>query len=339
MNETMKFGAFISPPDKKDYAAGAILPQDIIDMYPERINLAGLAKRIQNQGTTAKCVCCSGKYIVNFFNLREFGKDIPVSVDFIYSNRFPGQETSSLAPWEGTIPRDIFLNMKDHGVCEDRLAPLNTDPDTFNNFIAITESMRENAKKYKLLSIARVYTVNEIKSALLNGLPVSISHPIGDNYRNHVNGYMEAMTEEYAKSHRCSNHMMTIDGYHTKDGVEYFDTVDSYGVTSGDNGTRYIPVNSYFNEAWVLVDAASPIEPTPKPNPVKYYRVQVGAYGVKNNAYKTQEKLKALGFNTYLVNVNGLWKVQCGAFGVRENAVKLANAITLKGFSTYIVNY
>lgn len=66
------------------------------------------------------------------------------------------------------------------------------------------------------------------------------------------------------------------------------------------------------------------------------YRVQVGAYRVKSNADAQLAKVKAAGFDTYMVQVNGLYKIQVGAYKVKANAEAMLKKITAKGFSAYI---
>lgn len=66
------------------------------------------------------------------------------------------------------------------------------------------------------------------------------------------------------------------------------------------------------------------------------YRVQCGAYSQRANGEAMAAKLKAAGYQTYLVKVDGLYKVQTGAFSVRANAEKLAKELQTKGFQTYI---
>lgn len=66
------------------------------------------------------------------------------------------------------------------------------------------------------------------------------------------------------------------------------------------------------------------------------YRVQCGAFGQKANAEALEAKLKAAGYETYMVKVGDLYKVQTGAFSVRANAEKLAAELKSKGFATYI---
>ncbi len=66
------------------------------------------------------------------------------------------------------------------------------------------------------------------------------------------------------------------------------------------------------------------------------YRVQTGAFSVKSNADALLAKVKAAGFETYMVKVNGLYKVQVGAFSVKANADAMAAKLKAKGFDVYI---
>lgn len=70
-----------------------------------------------------------------------------------------------------------------------------------------------------------------------------------------------------------------------------------------------------------------------------YWRVQCGAFRDKGNAINLQNKLKAKGYDTYLVFVNNLYKVQLGAFTNKLNAETLSSKLSFDGFDTYIVQY
>lgn len=74
---------------------------------------------------------------------------------------------------------------------------------------------------------------------------------------------------------------------------------------------------------------------TPEPTKI-LYRVQTGAFSVKSNADALLAKVKAAGFETYMVKVNGLYKVQVGAFSVKANADAMAAKLKAKGFDVYI---
>lgn len=75
-----------------------------------------------------------------------------------------------------------------------------------------------------------------------------------------------------------------------------------------------------------------------RPQPEKVlYRVQTGAFRNKAGAEALLQQVKAKGFDTYMVKVNGLYKVQVGAFAQKSNAIAMAAKLKAAGFSTYVV--
>lgn len=66
------------------------------------------------------------------------------------------------------------------------------------------------------------------------------------------------------------------------------------------------------------------------------YRVQTGAFSKKDNATALASKLKAAGFDTYIVQSGGLYKVQVGAYSVKANAAAMAAKLKAAGYDTYI---
>lgn len=76
-----------------------------------------------------------------------------------------------------------------------------------------------------------------------------------------------------------------------------------------------------------------------RPRPEKVlYRVQTGAFRNKAGAEALLQQVKAKGFDTYMVKVNGLYKVQVGAFAQKSNAIAMAAKLKAAGFSTYVVS-
>lgn len=67
------------------------------------------------------------------------------------------------------------------------------------------------------------------------------------------------------------------------------------------------------------------------------YKVQAGAYNVKANADAQVTKLKALGFNSFIVKENNIYKVQVGAFSVKANADNMIKNLKSKGINAFIV--
>lgn len=76
-----------------------------------------------------------------------------------------------------------------------------------------------------------------------------------------------------------------------------------------------------------------------RPQPEKVlYRVQTGAFRNKAGAEALLQQVKAKGFDTYMLKVNGLYKVQVGAFAQKSNAITMAAKLKAAGFSTYVVS-
>lgn len=76
-----------------------------------------------------------------------------------------------------------------------------------------------------------------------------------------------------------------------------------------------------------------------RPQPEKVlYRVQTGAFCNKAGAEALLQQVKAKGFDTYMVKVNGLYKVQVGAFAQKSNAIAMAAKLKAAGFSTCVVS-
>jgi len=66
------------------------------------------------------------------------------------------------------------------------------------------------------------------------------------------------------------------------------------------------------------------------------YRVQTGAFSNKANADAMLSKVKAAGFDTYMVKMDNLYKIQVGAFSKKANADAMAAKLKAAGFDTYI---
>ena len=69
----------------------------------------------------------------------------------------------------------------------------------------------------------------------------------------------------------------------------------------------------------------------------KYYRVQAGAFKSEANAKRLQTKLKAVGFNAIIKQIDGLYKCQLGAFRNKSNAEDLLQSVKSKGFDAFLI--
>ena len=78
------------------------------------------------------------------------------------------------------------------------------------------------------------------------------------------------------------------------------------------------------------------IKPEPEKPSGGLYRVQTGAFKSKTNADAMLAKVKAKGFDTYMVKAGGLYRIQVGAFKVKANAEAMMKKLQAAGFSTFI---
>lgn len=78
------------------------------------------------------------------------------------------------------------------------------------------------------------------------------------------------------------------------------------------------------------------IKPAPEKPSGGLYRVQTGAFKSKTNADTMLAKVKAKGFDTYMVKVGDLYKIQVGAFKVKANAKAMMKKLQAAGFSAFI---
>ena len=78
------------------------------------------------------------------------------------------------------------------------------------------------------------------------------------------------------------------------------------------------------------------IKPEPEKPSGGLYRVQTGAFKAKANADAMLAKVKAKGFDTYMVKVGDLYKIQVGAFKVKANAEATLKKLQAAGFSAFI---
>jgi N-acetylmuramoyl-L-alanine amidase CwlA len=87
---------------------------------------------------------------------------------------------------------------------------------------------------------------------------------------------------------------------------------------------------------WTAFKAKLVSVPSTPSSSGELFRVQTGAFSVKANADALLAKVKAAGFDTYMIQADGLYKVQVGAFSVKANADAMMAKLKAKGFDVFI---
>ncbi len=152
---------------------------------------------------------------------------------------------------------------------------------------------------------------------------------MGNNYRGAktrqgANGDWYSVIRN-AEAVGCKHIFLAESGFHTN-------RVDEAWLKQDSNLQKLAEVHAKVICGILGVDYVAPGEPASG----ELYRVQVGAYSVRDNAESMARQLRADGYDTYMVTADGFYKVQTGAFRVKGNADKLAAKLKKDGYDTYI---
>ena len=99
---------------------------------------------------------------------------------------------------------------------------------------------------------------------------------------------------------------------------------------------KYCTSLSYVQNLMSVIRKYNLTQYDPQPEQ-KYYRVQVGCFKSEANAKRLQTKLKDVGFNVIIKQIDGLYKCQVGAFRNKSNAEDLLQSVKSKGFDAFLV--
>lgn len=101
------------------------------------------------------------------------------------------------------------------------------------------------------------------------------------------------------------------------------------------NGLKMGYTMDGFRKAVAAAMGATEAKPA-EPTPTTLYRVQTGAFAKKENATALEAKLKAAGFDTYIVQSGNYYKVQVGAYSKKANADAMAAKLKAAGYDNFI---
>lgn len=111
----------------------------------------------------------------------------------------------------------------------------------------------------------------------------------------------------------------------------YNNYVDEY------NNNNVYNNNDYSNNAQPVANKFSDNDIVDKEEAEQLYRVQVGAYRMKENADRMLNSLLIQGFPAFIIYDDGYYKVQVGAYRYLTNAIKMERRLRRFRYNTYIV--
>lgn len=240
-------GAIPSPPDGRDYhlamiaTEGAYFPENFEIEYPGEV---------KNQGSVGSCVPHSLAYCREITEATQSGAFREFSTGFIYANR---QGTmGELLEQEGMVPRDALKNLQKYGDVLEETFPHNDIYPVVKKLlekeIFLNPFTYDFAKPYRIGTYYRLYTENEIKTALTELGPVTICVPIYPSFYKTGAGGAVNLPQEGEKLQ--GHHQMTITGW--QEG--HWKVLNSWGPDWGNGGYCYLPFTYPVTEYWGQVD-------------------------------------------------------------------------------------
>lgn len=119
---------------------------------------------------------------------------------------------------------------------------------------------------------------------------------------------------------------------------KWLDSGHAYATGQGDGaGWQTWIGDTYYGAQKVGCVIRLKVEETaPEPKPSAQYRVQVGAYRLKDNAVNQANKVKQKGFACIVKQYGEYWVAQAGVFSVKANADALVKRLQAAGFNAGI---
>ncbi|HEY5588003.1 MAG TPA: C1 family peptidase [Candidatus Paceibacterota bacterium] len=233
------YGVLPSPIDNRDYQ---IVKSK--EPFPEEFRLSYIPP-VKNQGSINSCVSHSLSYINEYYYKNETNDYIPFSVGFIYGYRPNGYNQTS-----GMYPREALKTECDKGNVLFNNFPYNEEVPEIQKLVnANINSLDKIATQYRISSYCRLNSIDDIKTALLNNMPVTISYTIYKKaFKPDWNGNISIPDKLDVED---GSHMVTIFGW-TKDNRWIVE--NSWGKFWGKSGICYISFDYPFNEAWSVSD-------------------------------------------------------------------------------------
>ncbi len=261
----MMFGAIPSPQDYRDYHVSLLTTTT--SNHPDEY-MHPFIDTVYNQGGIGSCVPYAGtKYIREAQERLERGAAVRFSVGFDYGYRTPEQYQG-----EGMIVREYLENRLKVGSIPHEMLPVN---DLYYNLRGkIRPAMIEAASKYKIAAYARVYTPDEVKSAIRTLGPVIIVFPV---YESFLQGG-DLPLPDTSTEQQFAFHAVAVVGWQRDN---RWRIINSWGDRWGNGGFGTIPFNYPITETWAVTDKIDPrpamkMPETLNPLPIKVKVVMEG---------------------------------------------------------------
>ena len=230
----------------------AILLEEFIDL-PKDIDYTPYMSPVRKQGAENTCVGFGVAACKEYFDKKEFNKDIILSPRYVYeeARRIDGHPDEQ----KGTTIPDALSVLQDQGICEESFWPY------IENMKGIPKNgFNENAKRYRIQSYARITSQMDVVKILATHGPCLMRVPIYKSWKQEpVSSTGKIPIPKLVPSTSLRDnaedyHCICVVGYN--DELRTWKFKNSWG-SWGDKGYGYLPYD-YFHlngfECYTIVD-------------------------------------------------------------------------------------
>lgn len=232
------FGALFSKKDVRDYQIDcSTVPAE----FPTEFELK--MPNVKSQGSVGSCVAHAIATTIEYFNKLQENNSDEMSVGYIYGNR-----TNTTHTGKGMYMRDAIANTCKYGDVTKDLFPYNEEvPGIIHRFEDSVGELFDKGCTNRFTSYYRLYTVDEIKTSLINNGPVIFAIKWYKDIKV-VDGMITT-----SQNVDGGGHCMVIYGWDERG----WKIQNSWGAKWSKNGRAVLPYEVKIREAWGIVDTLS----------------------------------------------------------------------------------
>ena len=240
-----RFGCIRDKFDDRDYLMRAYLP---VVKLPKKIDHTKEMSPVRDQQTEGTCVgfaVASG--MKEYQEFLDYEKLIELSPRFIYSEC---KKIDGMPGEEGTTIRVAMQVLESKGVCQEKFWPYLPHQKT-----KAREGAISNAKKFCIMTYARILNLNELRLSLATKGPCVIGVEVFEGMMKTKTGLVP-LPKKGERS--IGGHAIAACGYDDEEELVKFK--NSWG-SWGDKGYGYLPytyIERYMMDAWSSVDIEDP---------------------------------------------------------------------------------
>jgi len=216
---------------------------------PGRVDYTPKVSPVRDQKDEGTCVAfATASGMKEYQEMFDYSKLILLSPRFIYSEC---KKIDGMPDEEGTTVRMAMKVIKTKGVCQEKLWPYSPHQKT-----KAQKGANTDAKKFRVLSYARILNLNELRLSLYSKGPCVIGVEVFEGFMRTKTGVVPMPRENEAP---LGGHAICAVGY--DDRKKFIKFKNSWSKIWGQKGFGFLPysyIERYMMDAWSSVDIEDP---------------------------------------------------------------------------------